>query len=165
MSNAAGNFTKASSWKDAPSHSFHVALQMKDSLLFRLLDRNSGSGLSPGFLSFRRWKMRSYSTSEIRRVGEISEQQNGTNSQQPVTREGLVRRTLHWIDSKTLVYNVTFGLYMLDWWERLLFNMLVLVLLWFVAYSGSDFVFHGYHGALKYVGDSTGSSSLIACPH
>ncbi|KAL3677921.1 hypothetical protein R1sor_020877 [Riccia sorocarpa] len=112
--------------------------------------------------SLQRWKMRSGPTTGLRRVSEISEHQNGTNTQHPVTRQGLVRRTLDWIDSKTFVYNVTFGLYMLDWWERLLFNMLVLVLLWFVAYSGSDFVFHGYHWALKHVGDSTGSSSSFA---
>ncbi|XP_051126954.1 uncharacterized protein LOC127248581 [Andrographis paniculata] len=50
---------------------------------------------------------------------------------------------MNWIQRKIYLYNVTFGLYMLDWWERLLFNTLVLVLMWFVCYNGfrytSDF--------------------------
>ncbi|KAL3679891.1 hypothetical protein R1sor_022847 [Riccia sorocarpa] len=73
--------------------------------------------------------------------------------QEEVGRQGFVGRTLHWIDSKVYVYNVTFGLYMLDWWERLLFNALVLLLLWFVAYSGSDFVVHCYEELLKALRD------------
>eukprot|EP00245_Coleochaete_scutata_P014573 TRINITY_DN6259_c0_g1_i1.p1 TRINITY_DN6259_c0_g1~~TRINITY_DN6259_c0_g1_i1.p1 ORF type:complete len:161 (-),score=16.24 TRINITY_DN6259_c0_g1_i1:39-521(-) len=40
-----------------------------------------------------------------------------------------------WIDKKIFLYNVTFGLYMLDWWERYLFNTLGLLLLWFVCYN------------------------------
>ena len=44
---------------------------------------------------------------------------------------------MNWIQRKILLYNVTFGLYMLDWWERYLFNALVIVLMWFVFYNGS----------------------------
>nr|GMD86515.1 hypothetical protein DM860_009354 [Ipomoea batatas] len=40
---------------------------------------------------------------------------------------------MNWIQRKIYLYNVTFGLYMLDWWERCLFNILVVVLLWFVC--------------------------------
>ncbi|XP_009629655.1 uncharacterized protein [Nicotiana tomentosiformis] len=43
---------------------------------------------------------------------------------------------MNWIQRKIYLYNVTFGLYMLDWWERCLFNILVLVLLWFMCYNG-----------------------------
>nr|XP_009794026.1 PREDICTED: uncharacterized protein LOC104240832 [Nicotiana sylvestris] len=50
---------------------------------------------------------------------------------------------MNWVQRKVYVYNVTFGLYMLDLWERCLFNTLVLVLLWFISYNGlrcaSDF--------------------------
>ncbi|KAL6312309.1 hypothetical protein AAG906_039355 [Vitis piasezkii] len=44
---------------------------------------------------------------------------------------------MNWIQRKIYLYNVTFGLYMLDWWERYLFNALVIVLMWFVFYNGS----------------------------
>ncbi|KAL2603129.1 hypothetical protein R1flu_017236 [Riccia fluitans] len=101
--------------------------------------------------------MRSRSKSTRRPGSQVSEQQNGSpgpsDSRQAVRRKGFVERSLHWINSKIYVYNVTFGLYMLDWWERLLFNMLVLLLLWFVAYSGSDFAVHCYHLASKALRD------------
>lgn len=60
-----------------------------------------------------------------------------------------MQKAWHWVDSKIYVYNVTFGLYMLDWWERCLFNMLVLLLLWFVAYSSSDFAMHCFEWSAK----------------
>ncbi|XP_020276077.1 uncharacterized protein LOC109850472 [Asparagus officinalis] len=44
---------------------------------------------------------------------------------------------MNWINRKIHLYNVTMGLYMLDWWERFLFNTLMLVLLWFIFYNGS----------------------------
>ncbi|KAF8690840.1 hypothetical protein HU200_041237 [Digitaria exilis] len=31
------------------------------------------------------------------------------------------------------------GLYMLDWWEQCLFNLLMLTLLWFIGFNGSRF--------------------------
>ncbi|KAI3451725.1 hypothetical protein Pfo_008390 [Paulownia fortunei] len=43
---------------------------------------------------------------------------------------------MNWVQRKIYLYNVTFGLYMLDWWERFLFNTLVVVLMWFVCYNG-----------------------------
>nr|XP_025885024.1 uncharacterized protein LOC104645968 isoform X2 [Solanum lycopersicum] len=46
---------------------------------------------------------------------------------------------MNWVQRKIYLYNVTFGLYMLDWWERCLFNILVLVLLWFMCYNGFRF--------------------------
>ncbi|CAN6482221.1 unnamed protein product [Victoria cruziana] len=42
-----------------------------------------------------------------------------------------------YVQRKIYLYNVTFGLYMLDWWERYLFNTLIVVLLWFICYNGS----------------------------
>ncbi|XP_015574329.1 uncharacterized protein LOC8280959 isoform X2 [Ricinus communis] len=47
---------------------------------------------------------------------------------------------MNWIQRKIYLYNVTFGLYMLDWWERCLFNTLVVVLMWFIFYNGSRYV-------------------------
>ncbi|XP_010542722.1 PREDICTED: uncharacterized protein LOC104815841 [Tarenaya hassleriana] len=47
---------------------------------------------------------------------------------------------MNWVQRKIYLYNVTFGLYMLDWWERFLFNALVVVLLWFMLYNGSRYV-------------------------
>uniref|UniRef100_J3LZM2 Uncharacterized protein n=1 Tax=Oryza brachyantha TaxID=4533 RepID=J3LZM2_ORYBR len=39
---------------------------------------------------------------------------------------------MNWIGRKIHLYNVTIGLYMLDWWERYLFNILMLCLLWYI---------------------------------
>ncbi|KAL8153951.1 hypothetical protein V2J09_011711 [Rumex salicifolius] len=44
---------------------------------------------------------------------------------------------MNWVKRKNYLYNVTFGLYMLDWWERYLFNTLILVLMWFILYNTS----------------------------
>ncbi|CAN4124139.1 unnamed protein product [Withania somnifera] len=46
---------------------------------------------------------------------------------------------MNWVQREVYLYNVTFGLYMLDWWERCLFNILVLVLLWFMCYNAFRF--------------------------
>ncbi|CAN6577602.1 unnamed protein product [Malus baccata var. baccata] len=47
---------------------------------------------------------------------------------------------MNWVQRKIYLYNVTFGLYMLDWWERCLFNTLVIVLLWFVFFNVSRYL-------------------------
>ncbi|CAN0863826.1 hypothetical protein LINGRAHAP2_LOCUS8793 [Linum grandiflorum] len=47
---------------------------------------------------------------------------------------------MNWIQRKIYLYNVTFGFYMLDWWECYLFNMLVLVLVWYVFYNASRYI-------------------------
>ncbi|XP_026377194.1 uncharacterized protein LOC113281201 [Papaver somniferum] len=44
---------------------------------------------------------------------------------------------MNFVQRKIYLYNVTFGLYMLEWWERYLFNILIIVLLWFICYNGS----------------------------
>ncbi|KAL4273210.1 hypothetical protein GQ457_13G019870 [Hibiscus cannabinus] len=49
-------------------------------------------------------------------------------------------REMNWVQRKIYLYNVTFGLYMLDWWERYLFNTLMIVLMWFVFYNSSRYV-------------------------
>ncbi|KAJ8619293.1 hypothetical protein MRB53_027822 [Persea americana] len=53
------------------------------------------------------------------------------------------------ISRKIYLYNVTFGLYMLDWWERYLFNILMIVLLWFIFYNGSRSVAEFYKSNIK----------------
>ncbi|KAH7691148.1 Small subunit of serine palmitoyltransferase-like protein [Dioscorea alata] len=55
---------------------------------------------------------------------------------------------MNWVSRKIHLYNVTIGLYMLDWWERYLFNILMLVLLWFICYNGSRFASQIYNGHL-----------------
>ncbi|CAI0436190.1 unnamed protein product [Linum tenue] len=58
---------------------------------------------------------------------------------------------MNWIQRKIYLYNVTFGLFMLDWWERCLFNTLMLVLIWFIVRYITDFCsripsqFSAYH--------------------
>ncbi|KAI5014144.1 hypothetical protein ZWY2020_055534 [Hordeum vulgare] len=39
---------------------------------------------------------------------------------------------MNWVGRKIHLYNVNIGLYMLDWWERYLFNTLMLCLLWYI---------------------------------
>ncbi|KAK9165582.1 hypothetical protein Scep_000773 [Stephania cephalantha] len=56
---------------------------------------------------------------------------------------------MNWLQRKILLYNVTFGLYMLDWWERYLFNTLIVVLLWFVSYNGSRLAAEFYNSHIK----------------
>ncbi|MBA0555943.1 hypothetical protein Golob_026088 [Gossypium lobatum] len=43
---------------------------------------------------------------------------------------------MNWVQRKIYLYNVTFGLYMLDWWERYLFSILFYLLF---------FLNHGRH--------------------
>ncbi|EEC81956.1 uncharacterized LOC4343114 [Oryza sativa Japonica Group] len=56
---------------------------------------------------------------------------------------------MNWVSRKIHLYNVTMGLYMLDWWERCLFNMMVLILLWFVCFNGSRFASDVFDSHLK----------------
>ncbi|CAA7408355.1 unnamed protein product [Spirodela intermedia] len=40
---------------------------------------------------------------------------------------------MNWLSHKPYLYEVTFGLYVLDWCERYSFNAAVLTLLWFIC--------------------------------
>jgi hypothetical protein len=42
---------------------------------------------------------------------------------------GFSDRVVAWVKRKIFLYNVTTGLYMLDWWERYLFSILFLIFL------------------------------------
>ncbi|RZR70728.1 hypothetical protein BHM03_00001205 [Ensete ventricosum] len=66
---------------------------------------------------------------------------------------------MNWISRKIHLYNVTMGLYMLDWWERYLksffrvvstaltgADILILVLLWFIFHNGSRSAAEFYNG-------------------
>ncbi|XP_073024175.1 uncharacterized protein [Primulina eburnea] len=55
---------------------------------------------------------------------------------------------MNWVQRKIYLYNVTFGLYMLDWWERLLFNAVVLVLMWFVCLNGAHHISEIYRSCM-----------------
>ncbi|XP_073296922.1 uncharacterized protein [Primulina huaijiensis] len=64
---------------------------------------------------------------------------------------------MNWVQRKIYLYNVTFGLYMLDWWERLLFNAVLLVLMWFVCLNGAHHIseiYRSYRNALPVAGAS-----------
>uniref|UniRef100_K3YCS7 Uncharacterized protein n=3 Tax=Setaria TaxID=4554 RepID=K3YCS7_SETIT len=47
-------------------------------------------------------------------------------------RRGEGEGRMSWIGRKIHLYNVTIGLYMLDWWERYLFNILMVCLFWYI---------------------------------
>ncbi|KAL9224211.1 hypothetical protein vseg_000272 [Gypsophila vaccaria] len=40
---------------------------------------------------------------------------------------------MNWLERKICLYNVTIGLYMLDWWERYLVNTLLIFILCFLV--------------------------------
>lgn len=40
-------------------------------------------------------------------------------------KSNLRSESMNWVQRKIYLYNVTFGLYMLDWWERCLFSILL----------------------------------------
>ncbi|CAA7408356.1 unnamed protein product [Spirodela intermedia] len=40
---------------------------------------------------------------------------------------------MSWLRHKLYRYEVTIGLYGLEWWERYIFNTMVLMLLWFTC--------------------------------
>ncbi|KAM0932225.1 putative small subunit of serine palmitoyltransferase [Dioscorea sansibarensis] len=68
------------------------------------------------------------------------------------------------LSKKIYLYNVTMGLYMLDWWERYLFNILILVLLWFICYNGSRFVTQIYNSNFSaefMVGKKFGNAGVV----
>ncbi|KAJ7140333.1 hypothetical protein O6H91_Y554500 [Diphasiastrum complanatum] len=46
-----------------------------------------------------------------------------------------------WITSKIFIFEVTFGFYGLDWWERCILHMITLLLGWFILYKSSQFTF------------------------
>lgn len=87
-----------------------------------------------------------YTTKQERRIwlpisisGEVLHFSLSTIESDPISeqRGELKRRKeeklerMNWISRKIHLYNVTMGLYMLDWWERYLFSILVLSPLWF----------------------------------
>ncbi|CAL9782721.1 unnamed protein product [Musa acuminata subsp. burmannicoides] len=39
---------------------------------------------------------------------------------------------MNWISRKVFLYKVTFGLYVLEWWEQCLFNLFLLFLVWII---------------------------------
>lgn len=60
------------------------------------------------------------------------------------------KEIMNWIQRKVYLYNVTLGLYMLDFWERELFNTLIVVLMWFIFHNGSRHVTEFCKSSLGY---------------
>ncbi|PUZ49377.1 hypothetical protein GQ55_7G321100 [Panicum hallii var. hallii] len=56
---------------------------------------------------------------------------------------------MSWIGRKLFLYNVTIGLYAMDWWERYLFNSIVLILLWFFCYNTTKSMWQAFDIHLK----------------
>ncbi|CAN6165990.1 unnamed protein product [Urochloa humidicola] len=56
---------------------------------------------------------------------------------------------MSWISRKLFLYNVTFGLYVMDWWERYLFNIIVLILLWLFCYNTTKSMWQVFDNHLK----------------
>ncbi|KAJ0088277.1 hypothetical protein Patl1_33239 [Pistacia atlantica] len=56
---------------------------------------------------------------------------------------------MNWVQHNIYIYNVTFGLYILDWWEHYLFNILVIVLMWFIFYNSSRHVTEFFKGIVS----------------
>ncbi|TKW31751.1 hypothetical protein SEVIR_2G126500v4 [Setaria viridis] len=56
---------------------------------------------------------------------------------------------MSWISRKLFLYNVTVGLYVMDWWERYLFNSIVLILLWLFCYNTTKSMWQAFDNHLK----------------
>lgn len=54
---------------------------------------------------------------------------------------------IEWIRRHVYIYNVTFGLYMLELWEQVLFNVVVLFLLSAVSYKVCAFAVDLYRAS------------------
>lgn len=52
--------------------------------------------------------------------------------------ERVAQKLERWV----FLYNVTTGLYMLDWWERCIFNAVFVVLLFLVGYNCGHYLQH-----------------------
>lgn len=67
--------------------------------------------------------------------------QNGTDTpaEQPLipprrpTPASPLAKAVDWVKKKYFLYQVSCGLYVLDWWENLLINCAFALLLWFVT--------------------------------
>uniref|UniRef100_K3ZZF5 Uncharacterized protein n=3 Tax=Setaria TaxID=4554 RepID=K3ZZF5_SETIT len=75
--------------------------------------------------------------------------QKGSRPPRRKTAAEAMAGEMSWVGKKIHLYNVTMGLYMLDWWERCLFNILVLILLWFICFNGSRFATDVFESHLK----------------
>ncbi|KAJ7549267.1 hypothetical protein O6H91_07G047000 [Diphasiastrum complanatum] len=73
--------------------------------------------------------------------------------------KGSFKRLRAWVDGKLFLYNVTFGLYMLEWWEQILFNMVLLLLLWIALYNCSRMAVQWYERLAIHM--ANGSHSLL----
>jgi len=69
-----------------------------------------------------------------------------------------------WIRSKIFLYNVTYGLYMLDWWERYLFNTIMILLLCVLCYNGSRFTVESVKRLIWYFNAETGENNFMNMP-
>ncbi|GAB2232069.1 hypothetical protein Droror1_Dr00011091 [Drosera rotundifolia] len=67
---------------------------------------------------------------------------NGGAAAPPIQRvhPPLLRSLMNWFQRKLFLYNVTFGLYMLDWWESCLFNTLMIMLMTNICYNGVRYI-------------------------
>lgn len=66
-----------------------------------------------------------------------------------------------WIRSKIFLYNVTYGLYMLDWWERYLFNTIMILLLCVLCYNGSRFAVESLERIIWYTSGGSNEDKFM----
>ncbi|KAF2922608.1 hypothetical protein DAI22_07g126700 [Oryza sativa Japonica Group] len=71
---------------------------------------------------------------------------------------------MSWMGRKLFLYNVTVGLYVMDWWERYLFNSIVLTLLSFIFYGATRSMWLALVNHLKsgILLPSSGNYSMVA---
>eukprot|EP01018_Ginkgo_biloba_P036502 Gb_15470 [translate_table: standard] len=69
-----------------------------------------------------------------------------------------------WIQSKILIYNVTSGLYMLDWWERYLFNTMLFLLLCVICYNCTQSIAERLQRFIWFISTGTHENKFIATP-
>jgi hypothetical protein len=68
------------------------------------------------------------------------------------------RAALTKLERWVFLYNVTTGLYMLDWWERCIFNALFLVLFLMACYNSGHYMSRLGAALVAWCGDDAASS-------
>src|SRR4051794_24081844 len=73
------------------------------------------------------------------------------------SRRGVMQRLERWV----FLYNVTTGLYMLDWWERCIVNAIFLVFFFVACYNSGHYLCRLGAGLVAWCGDDAADSFAL----
>ncbi|KAG0618057.1 hypothetical protein M758_4G035700 [Ceratodon purpureus] len=85
-----------------------------------------------------------------------TQHQAGQQSQSQSRLRAVMQRLERWV----FFYNVTTGLYMLDWWERCIFNVVFLVFLLEACYNSGHYLCRLGAGLVAWSADDSASRGI-----